>query len=551
MPELIYLFMYINKLLMKKHFYLLFVLFSSFSIAQEKPKLVVGIVVDQMKMEYLYRFSNDFSENGFKKLMNKGFTFHNLHYNYMPTYTAPGHAAIFTGALPNVNGIVGNDWFNKSTGKEMYCTDDESVKTLVEGTESEGKMSPKNLFSTTITDELKLATNFKSKVIGISIKDRGAILPAGHFADWAFWYTKTGSFISSSFYGEKLPDWATQFNEEKNYVKYIEKGWDLFKPVATYNESLNDNNPYEGKLFKKTPFFPYNVKEMFDSNDAGVLRTTPYGNNLIADFAKRAVENEKMGADEITDFLTMSFSATDYVGHVLGPRSIELQDTYLRLDETIADFLTYLDAKVGKGQYLVFLTADHAGAENATYLKDNKYAVESLNSKNLQQSIIEFSQKTFGENVLLDYSNFNVFINKEKVKQKGLELNKVKQELKAFLMTQHFISNVFTEEEIQFSGSNNNLLQIVANGYDPKQNGELVLLFKPGFMEYSSTGTTHGSPYSYDTHVPCLFYGWKIKKGESFAKKTITQIAPTLAQKLKITMPNGTQSEVLEEILVK
>ena len=356
-----------------------FLVFSTFLNAQEKPKLVVGIVVDQMKMEYFYRFANDFSDNGFKKLMNKGFTFHNMHYNYMPTYTAPGHAAIFTGALPNVNGIVGNDWFNKATGKEMYCTDDESVTTLVEGTESEGKMSPKNLFSTTITDELKLATNFKSKVIGISIKDRGAILPAGHFADWAFWYTKTGNFISSTFYGQKLPDWTIQFNNEKNYLKYIEKGWDLLKPKEAYNESLNDNNPYEGKLFKKTPFFPYDMKEMFNNNDAGVLRTTPYGNNLVADFAKKAIENEKMGTDEITDFLTMSFSSTDYVGHVLGPRSIELQDTYLRLDETIADFLNYLDQKVGKGQYLVFLTADHAGAENATYLKDNKYAVESLN----------------------------------------------------------------------------------------------------------------------------------------------------------------------------
>ncbi len=534
---------------MRNLFYLFILIFSTFLNAQDKPKLVVGIVVDQMKMEYLYRFANDFSDNGFKKLMNKGYTFHNMHYNYMPTYTAPGHAAIFTGALPNVNGIVGNDWFNKSIGKSMYCTDDESVMTLVEGTESEGKMSPKNLFSTTITDELKLSTNFKSKVIGISIKDRGAILPAGHFADWAFWYTKTGNFISSSFYGSKLPDWATQFNAEKNYLKYIDKGWDLLKPKETYNESLNDNNPYEGKLFKKTPFFPYDMKKMFNNNDAGVLRTTPYGNNLIADFAKKTIENEKMGTDEITDFLTMSFSSTDYVGHVLGPRSIELQDTYLRLDETIADFLTYLDNKVGKGQYLVFLTADHAGAENATYLKDNKYAVESLNSKNLEQSIIEFSQKTFGENVLLDYSNFNVFINKEKVKLKGLELNKVKQAFKDFIMTQNFISNVFTEEEIQNLGSNNQLLQIIANGYDPKQNGELVLLFKPGFMEYSSTGTTHGSLYSYDTHVPCLFYGWKIKKGESFNKKTITQIAPTLAQKLKITMPNGTQSEVLEEIL--
>ena len=216
----------------------------------------------------------------------------------------------------------------------------------------------------------------------MSIKDRGAILPAGHFANWAFWYSKTGEFISSSFYGKELPNWVNQFNAEKNYMTYIEKGWDLFKPKETYNESLSDNNPYEGKLFKKTPFFPYNMKEMFEANDAGILRTSPYGNNLLADFAKRAILDEELGKDDTTDFLTISFSSTDYIGHVLGPRSIELQDTYLRLDETIADFLNYLDKTVGKGNYLVFLTADHAGAENVTYLKDNKYKVDNINYKN-------------------------------------------------------------------------------------------------------------------------------------------------------------------------
>ena len=325
---------------MKKILFCLISLLILESSAQDKPKLVVGIVVDQMKMEYLYRFSDDFSANGFKRLMQEGFTYHNMHYNFMPTYTAPGHATIYTGAVPAAHGIVGNEWFNKATGKELYCTDDEQVKTLGDGTEKEGMMSPRNLQSTTITDELKLATNFKGKVIGISIKDRGAILPAGHFADWAFWYSKTGAFISSTYYGEKLPDWVTQFNNEKNYLSYLEKGWDLLKPKTTYNESLNDNNPYEGKLFKKTPFFPYNMKEMYENIDAGVLRSSPYGNNLLSDFAKKAIENENLGSDNITDFLSVSFSSTDYIGHTMGPRSIEIQDTYLRLDETIADFLS-------------------------------------------------------------------------------------------------------------------------------------------------------------------------------------------------------------------
>ena len=519
--------------------------------AQDKPKLVVGIVVDQMKHEYLNRFSSDFSENGFKRLINDGYSFQNVHYNYMPTYTAPGHAAIYTGTTPSVNGIVGNDWFNKGIGKEMYCTDDASVSTLGDGAESEGKMSPKNLLSTTITDELKLSTNFKGKVIGMSLKDRGAILPAGHFADWAFWYSKSGSFISSTFYGEKLPNWVTEFNNEKKYQKYIDKGWELLKPKETYNESLTDNNPYEGKLYKKTPFFPYNLKDMYENNDAGVLRATPFGNNYLADFAMKAIEKEQLGKDEVTDFLTVSFSSTDYIGHILGPRSIELQDTYLRLDETIAEFLTYLDKTVGKGNYLVFLTADHAGAENVTYLKDNKYDVTNTNSKTLRNDLEAFSKATYGEDLILDYSNSNVFFKKDIIKAKGLNLNEVKHTFKDYLHTIKFVKRVYTEEEILTSSGSDFYLNLIANGFDPVQNGELVILEKPGYLEYSSTGTTHGSPYTYDTHVPLLFYGWHIKKGESFDRKEITQIAPTLSQLLKITYPNGTKAELLQEILVK
>ena len=198
---------------MKKFIGILAIIVSVSSQAQQRPKLVVGIVVDQMKMEYLYRFSDDYTSNGFKRLMKDGYTFHNMHYNYMPTYTAPGHASIYTGATPSTHGIVGNEWFNKATGKDVYCTDDADVKILGDGSAKEGAMSPKNLLSTTITDELRMATNFKGKVIGMSIKDRGAILPAGHFANWAFWFSKTGSFISSTFYGTELPKWVNEFNK--------------------------------------------------------------------------------------------------------------------------------------------------------------------------------------------------------------------------------------------------------------------------------------------------------------------------------------------------
>ena len=527
----------------------LFLLLVSLSYAQQRPKLVVGIVVDQMKMEYLYRFNDDFSPNGFKRLMKNGYTFHNMHYNYLPTYTAPGHAAIYTGTTPAVNGIVGNEWFSRKLGKDIYCTEDASVKTIGDGTKIEGEMSPKNLLSTTITDELRLATNFKGKVIGMSLKDRGAILPAGHFANWAFWYSKTGSFISSTFYGENLPTWVTDFNNEKHYLPYINKGWDLYKPIATYNESLSDDNIYEGKLYGTKPVFPYNLKEMYDKNDAGIIRATPFGNDLLAEFAMKAIETEQLGNDEITDFLTVSFSSTDYVGHILGPRSIELQDTYLRLDQTIATFLAYLDKTVGKNNYLLFLTADHAGAENATFLKDNKYNVSNVEPKEIVKGLKKFSTDTFGADLVLDYSNFNLFFNKEIIKNKVLDLVKVKQAFKEYLLTQEQVKTVYTEEEILANSGSDLYLDFIAKGYDATQNGDLVVLDKPAFIEYGATGTSHGTVYSYDTHVPLLFYGWKIPKGETSDKKYITEIAPTIAQKIKVAFPNGSECEVLNEIL--
>ena len=535
---------------MKKNIVLLTLFVISNLSAQQRPKLVVGIVIDQMKMEYLYRFSDDFSPNGFKRLMNNGYTFQNMHYNYMPTYTAPGHASIYTGTTPAIHGIVGNEWFSRTLGKDVYCTDDALVKTVGDGTVEEGAMSPKNLQATTITDEVRMATNFAGKVIGMSLKDRGAILPAGHFANWAFWYSKTGSFISSTFYGEKLPEWVSQFNNEKHYMAYINKGWDLYKPAATYNESLPDNNLYEGKLYGSTaPVFPYDLKTMYEKNDAGILRATPYGNDLLAEFAMKAIEKEELGKDNITDFLTVSFSSTDYVGHLLGPRSIELQDTYLRLDQTIADFLNYLDKTVGKNNYLLFLTADHAGAENVIYLKDHKYNVDNYPSKDVRQSLQDFSTKTFGVDLVLNYSNFNIYFNKQIIKDKGLELVKVKQSFKEFLITQPQIKKVYTEEEILANGGNDYYLNFVAKGYDVTQDGDMVIIDKPGDIEYTTTGTSHGTPYSYDTHVPAIFYGWHIKKGESYDKKVITEIAPTIAQKIKVAFPNGTEAKVLQEVL--
>ena len=223
-------------------------------------------------------------------------------------------------------------------------------------------------------------------------------------------------------------------------MNYINQGWNLLKPAATYDESLADDNPYEGKLYKvDKPVFPYDLKAMYDKNDAGVLRVTPFGNTYVADFAKVAIEKESLGRDSVTDFLAVSFSSTDYVGHILGPRSMELQDTYLRLDLTIADFLNYLDKTIGKGNYLVFLTADHAGAENVSYLKDHKYNVTNIDGKDATKNLKKFSMDAFGEDLVLEYGSFNLFLDKTKIKSKGLDLLKVKQAFKDFLMTQDYV----------------------------------------------------------------------------------------------------------------
>lgn len=531
-------------------FFCLSLLFQS--SGQQRPKLVVGIVVDQMKAEYLDRFYDDYSQNGFKRLIHNGYTFYNMNYNYVPTYTAPGHASIYTGTTPATHGIIANDWYVRETGKNKYCTDDESVKTLVTGTEKEGMMSPKNLFSTTVTDELRMATNFRGKVIGLSIKDRGAILPAGHFANWAFWFSKSGNFISSTFYGDTMPEWVTKFNTEKRYMNYIQQGWNLLKPISDYNESLPDNNSYEGKIDKsKAPVFPYNLNNLYKESGADVLRTTPFGNDLLADIALQAIESESLGKDNDTDFLTVSFSSTDYIGHTFGPRSMEIQDTYLRLDLTIAKMLEYLDNNIGKENYLLFLTADHAAAENPIYLKDRKYNVTNVPSKETYRSMEQFSVATYGINLVSNYSNYNVYLNKELIQSKGLDFNTVKFAFKSHILGLPSIKRVYTDTEILASSGGDYYLDFIFKGFDPKQNGDIVLVHKTGYMEYNETGTTHGTPNSYDTNVPLLFYGWQVDKGESYKKEHITSIAPTLSKMLKITFPNGTEGDVLEELLVK
>ncbi|WP_042249682.1 alkaline phosphatase family protein, partial [Jejuia pallidilutea] len=344
------------------------------SAQEDNPKLVVGIVVDQMRYDYLTRFDKKFGENGFKRMMREGFNCKNNHFNYVPTYTGPGHASIYTGTTPKYHGIIGNNWYDKDIKKMVYCAGDTTVNSVGTAAAS-GLMSPHRMLTTTFADENRLFTQMRGKTIGVSIKDRGAILPAGHSANAAYWFQggQEGNWISSTFYMDALPKWVNNFNNSKKAESYI-KDWNTFYDIETYTESGADLNNFEGKFKgKETATFPYNLKALSKKNGGfNILKTTPYGNSLTADFALAAIDGEGLGQDNITDVLTVSFSSTDYVGHKFGVNSKEIEDTYIRLDKDLERFFAALDEKVGKGEYVVFLTADHGAIDVPAYLQSAK-----------------------------------------------------------------------------------------------------------------------------------------------------------------------------------
>jgi predicted AlkP superfamily pyrophosphatase or phosphodiesterase len=319
-------------------------------ISQPKPKLVVGIVVDQMRYDYLHKYMEDYGNDGFRKLLNEGYSFDNAAYNYVPTYTGPGHASIYAGTTPARHGIVANEWIDPISAEPMYCVADKQVKTIGSKTEEVGKMSPRNMIASNVCDELKIFSNKRSKVFGIALKDRSAILPAGHAADAAYWFDgESGCFVSSSYYTQQLPLWLAKFNSKQLAMKYLNETWDLLLPADRYDESLADDNPYEGKFAgKEKPVFPYNLKELMPNNGGqNFIRSTPLGNTLTLNLAKELIANEALGKDEHCDMLAISFSSPDYIGHKFGTDARETQDCYLRLDRDLAELLRFTEEVVG------------------------------------------------------------------------------------------------------------------------------------------------------------------------------------------------------------
>lgn len=515
-----------------------------------RPKLVVGIVIDQMRWDYLYRYYDRYAaDGGFKRFLNQGFSCENTLIPYTPTITACGHTCIYSGSVPAIHGIVGNGWYDNDLKRNVYCSEDKEVKG-VGGSGANGEMSPKNMLVTSICDELRLATNFKSKVVGVAIKDRGAILPAGHTANGAYWYDgANGNFISSTFYMQELPKWVQDFNAKKLPNTYFEKGWNTLYPINTYSQSTGDEKAYEGKpLGTDQKTFPYDLKRFINKN-YGAISSTPYGNSLTAEMAKAAVEGEQLGADNITDFLAVSFSSPDYIGHAFGPNSIEQEDDYYRLDKELGDLFKYLDKKVGTGQYLVFLSADHGVSHVPGFAKENKLPGDTLDDRRWNQEVAKGLKEKFGaDKLILTQQNYQIYLNHALMDSLKIDDGAVKKWLIDYFTKQYGVARAFPLDNVSGTTLNYKVKEMVSNGYYPKRCGDIQLIMQPGFIDGGATGTTHGAWNPYDAHIPLLWYGWKVKPGKTNRETYMTDIAPTLAGMLHIQMPSGNVGHVIEEV---
>ena len=521
-----------------------------------RPKLVVGIMVDQMRWDYLYRYYDRYTDGGFKRLLNEGFSCENTYINYVPTITAIGHSSVYTGTTPAVHGIAGNDFIIQATGRRMYCTEDETVTPL--GTSSEntaGKMSPRNLLASTITDELKLASNFRSKVIGIAIKDRGAILPAGHFADAAYWFDNSGDWISSSYYMKDLPQWVKNFNKQKLAEKYLKQDWNTLYPIETYKQSIEDNNPYEGK-FKgtQTPTFPVKTSQLLKDNGLGLVATTPYGNTLTLDLAKAAIEHENMGHNPtgFPDFLALSISSPDKIGHQFAINSIEVEDNYLRLDKDLETFFNYLDQTVGKGQYTVFLTADHGAAHNPQFYMDNQGNGGYFNSGTAKDGLNDLLKAKFNqEKLVISLSNYQVHLNNKLILEKNLDESAIRAQAVKYLRNLDGVAFVTDMDKASEAAIPNRIKERIINGYNYKRSGAIQIILEPQWYSGSpkAKGTTHGNWNPYDAHIPLVWMGWGVKHGATNRVTNMTDIAATLAGLLHIQEPNGSIGSPITEVI--
>jgi predicted AlkP superfamily pyrophosphatase or phosphodiesterase len=508
-------------------FVLLLFLSSQSPAADKKPKLLVALVVDQFRYDYTTRFRPDYHA-GLARLLEHGAVFTAARYVHFPTVTAIGHSTFMSGATPSVSGIIGNEWFDRAANHAITSVSDETTLLLGGVPKAKGS-SPDRLLVSTVGDELKMAGRSR-KVIGISIKDRSAILPSGHMADAAYWFDNDSNhFVSSTYYMKELPQWVAKVNQEGPILKYLGATWRAL-----------DARPGD------KPFC--SMAAGSELRYCGGLEATPFGNELLEDFAEKAIQNEALGTHEGTDVLALSLSSNDYVGHALGPDSPEVRDMSLRTDQLIGKLLDFIDSKIGAGNTLVVFTADHGVAPVPEVNQARKMPGGRLDSAVMSQTIGNVLSTRFGKGdwFLADGYGF-FYLNYDTAKKNNADLADVRRLAVEIARGLPHIARAYSSDELlrgQSAALDDFEGRAVQAGFYGPRSADLVVVPEPYYMFYPQ-GTTHAAPFSYDTHVPLIFYGAGIRPGIHYESVAINDVAPTLAAIFEVETPSGSSGKIL------
>jgi predicted AlkP superfamily pyrophosphatase or phosphodiesterase len=521
----------------------------------DKPRLVIGIVVEQLKYDQLEKFRDRLGENGIKRLINEGTYFKNASFEYMLTQSAPGHATISTGAEPSFHGITSDSWYVPLKNELIYCTKDVDVNP-VGGSYESGLHSPANLQASTFSDELVLASNKKSKVFGIGLRESSAILSAGHAANGAYWYDNTtGTMMSSTYYIDSIPVWVNDFNAMKYADSYLNSTWSTIRPIQDYTDCLADSNNFEAG-FDGLNYFPYDLKKMRSrnvsnsKNDYSLLRETPFGNSFTTNFAIRLIQNEKLGKDDVTDYLSICFSATDNIGHRFGPSSVEMGDAVLRLDDDIKNLLTYLNDSIGKRNVLIYFTSAHGVSEIPAVLQQNRIPAGYFKQNQALQLLRSYLNAIYGEgDWVKGYSERQVFLNRTLIEDARLSLEDVQKKVARFLVQFTGVAAAYPYSAFEANDFGNGNLRRIINSFSPQRSGDVIVTLNPGWVEKEGDFVTnHNSPYEYDSHVPLIWYGWTVNRSSVTRHVNMTDIAATLSSLCKIPSPNACTGEPMFEL---
>jgi len=524
-------------------------------IPPEKPKLVIGIVIEQLRYDQLERLISILPEDGIRKMMNEGTYYKNASFNYLLSQAAPGYATISTGTDPSYHGMTSDSWYNLFNDQVIYCVQD-SKSNPVGGSFEGGLFSPSNLIASTFADELKMATCGQAKVYGIGMKEMAAIITAGHSADGAFWYDdKTGTWMSSTYYTNALPGWLMDFNASMAPEVYLSGTWKTFKDPSVYPGCGNDTSKYE-RGFDSQTWFPYDLdklskrdKPASQRRNYGILRETPFADDFTTDLALKIIENEGLGQDDVVDFLSVSYSAEDYIGHRFGPSSVEAADAIVRLDRNISRIIEEVNRKIGKKNVLIYFVAAHGVSEIPAVLEANRIPSGYFKLNQSLQLLRSYLNAVYGQgDWIKGFHDNQIFLNRTLIEDANISLEEMQKKIARFMVQFSGIVNAVPCSLIETGTFSEGLLEKMSNSTSPQRSGDVMIVLNPGWVEKGDNVTNHNSPYEYDLHVPLIWYGWTTNKALVTRKVDIKDIAVTLSDLCKVGLPNSANGNPLTEL---